>query len=91
MLNFILIEILTRDSSNPGVTKPITCDRTQLIKTVTRSNQTKRVHAQPLRGRAHTTSPNRVSTVDTHASTDRMHRLVTKTQVIANPPRRIIT
>ena len=72
------IEILTCDSNNPGPTKPITSERIQWIKPVT-NNRTKRAHIQPLRGRAHTAPPNCVSTVDTHASTDRTNMLVTKT------------
>ena len=82
------IEILTRDSSNPGVTKPITrSDRTQLIHTrgtndVTRkikSHQTKHAHAH-------------ISTDNAHVSTDTKRRLVIKTRVIHTPkcPARII-
>ena len=84
----LIIEILTRDSSNPGPTKPIASERTQWIKPVT-SNRTKRAHVQPLRGRAHTAPLNYVSTVDTHASTDRTNRLVTKTRVTVNSLSRI--
>ena len=52
-----IIEILTRDSSNPGPTKPITSERTQLIQTHgtndmthrIKSNRTKRARACPNR------------------------------------------
>ena len=83
-----MLEILTRDSSNPGPTKPIASERTQWIKPVT-SSRTKRARVQPLRERACTAPPNRVSTVDTHASTDRTNRFVTKTQVTVNSLSRI--
>ena len=41
--NDSIIEILTRDSSNPGPTKPVTrSDRTQLIQTHGTNNMTRR-------------------------------------------------
>ena len=73
----IHIEILTSDSRNSGLTKPVTLsDRTHLIKhngtngmtRMIKTKWTKRVHVQPV-------PPKRVSTADTHASTDMTHRL----------------
>ena len=69
----LFIEILTRDSRNPGLTKPITSERTQWSKPVT-SNQTKRAHVQPLRGHAHMTPSNHVSTVVDAAVVNRRKR-----------------
>ena len=74
-LHCVVIEILTRDSSNPGSTKPITQSyRIQLIQTHGTNDMTHRIKSnRTKRARAH------VSTHNIQVSTDKTRRLVTKT------------
>ena len=84
----ICIEIFTRDSSNPVITKPITrSDGTQLIQTHRTNDMTQRIKSNwTKRARAH------VSIDNIQVSTDKTRRLVTKTRVTCTPkrPARII-